>query len=561
MKLKLMVLMGILAWSLAGAAQAIDLAHAEVKAVDLARLSQGLAPEVIAPAVPHRADLASTGSWVDADGWSTWTYAVRVPGARSLAFHASATLPVGASLELSGEDGRMVKRYVSAELAGTGGHIASVLVPGEAVLLELRVPTDRRAATGLAIDQLFVGLKASPLAARALTPRASTASQVNWSCVRSSANELAGDATVLYTVNASNPGGSGPGLSQCTGTLMNDVPQDGKLYMLTAAHCGQTNYDPSSITVYWNRVSSCSAGLQNAMSVDGPTTSGGTTRALYASGGIQHEDQWLIELAGTGVPTGSEAVYLGWDASDVTKLSGGGPSNIFDVNHAADETKQYIASTNGPAATNPPFLTYTLSTGVSKDGASGSGAVESNQRLFGTLTGSGSDLSGNPQVEFMPLALSWHGDGGTDSPASSTSVWLDPSHTGTLQLDALQLPSAPTVSVSVSPTSVTVGTSYTVTWSSTGATSCIASGAWSGSQALNGTLRVTPTASGDFTYDLSCNNAGGTTRNAATEVVTPSTSGSSGASGSGGGGGGGSFGLLSLTGLAILRAARRRRVY
>src|SRR5581483_1577969 len=121
MKLKLMVLMGILAWSLAGAAQAIDLAHAEVKAVDLARLSQGLAPEVIAPAVPHRADLASTGSWVDADGWSTWTYAVRVPGARSLAFHASATLPVGASLELSGEDGRMVKRYVSAELAGTGG--------------------------------------------------------------------------------------------------------------------------------------------------------------------------------------------------------------------------------------------------------------------------------------------------------------------------------------------------------------------------------------------------------------------------------------------------------
>ena len=62
----------------------------------------------------------------------------------------------------------------------------------------------------------------------------------------------------------------------------------------------------------------------------------------------------------------------------------------------------------------------------------------------------------------------------------------------------------PTVTMSVSPTSITAGQSATLTWSSTQATSCTASGAWSGSQPAMGSQAVTPTTSGSVTYTLAC---------------------------------------------------------
>jgi len=67
----------------------------------------------------------------------------------------------------------------------------------------------------------------------------------------------------------------------------------------------------------------------------------------------------------------------------------------------------------------------------------------------------------------------------------------------------------PTVTLSVSPTSITAGQSATLMWSSSQATSCTASGAWSGSQATMGSQAVTPTTSGSVTYTLTCTGANG----------------------------------------------------
>lgn len=60
-----------------------------------------------------------------------------------------------------------------------------------------------------------------------------------------------------------------------------------------------------------------------------------------------------------------------------------------------------------------------------------------------------------------------------------------------------------TLSISVSPETITLGQSATLTWSSN-APDCTASGAWSGDRAGNGSLTVTPTATGTLTYSLRC---------------------------------------------------------
>jgi Galactose oxidase, central domain len=77
---------------------------------------------------------------------------------------------------------------------------------------------------------------------------------------------------------------------------------------------------------------------------------------------------------------------------------------------------------------------------------------------------------------------------------------------------------APTVTLTSSPASIASGDSLTLTWSSTDATSCTASGGWSGTKATSGSESVGP-LSATTSYTLSCSGAGGTTDRTASIVV------------------------------------------
>ena len=78
---------------------------------------------------------------------------------------------------------------------------------------------------------------------------------------------------------------------------------------------------------------------------------------------------------------------------------------------------------------------------------------------------------------------------------------------------------APTVSLSANPTSITSGGSSTLTWTSTNATSCTASGAWSGSKATAGS-QASGTLTSSSTFTLNCTGAGGSSGDSATITVT-----------------------------------------
>ena len=90
-----------------------------------------------------------------------------------------------------------------------------------------------------------------------------------------------------------------------------------------------------------------------------------------------------------------------------------------------------------------------------------------------------------PATALIALALQACGGSGSNTPAAAM----------------------PTVTMSVSPTSINAGQSATLMWSSTQASSCTASGAWSGSQPAMGSQAVTPTTSGSVTYTLTCTGA------------------------------------------------------
>jgi hypothetical protein len=78
------------------------------------------------------------------------------------------------------------------------------------------------------------------------------------------------------------------------------------------------------------------------------------------------------------------------------------------------------------------------------------------------------------------------------------------------------------LSISVSPETITLGQSATLTWNSN-APNCTASGAWSGSKAGDGSESVTPTATGTLTYSLRCSGGryGESDQGSATLTVNP----------------------------------------
>jgi hypothetical protein len=82
---------------------------------------------------------------------------------------------------------------------------------------------------------------------------------------------------------------------------------------------------------------------------------------------------------------------------------------------------------------------------------------------------------------------------------------------------------APTVSLTASPSSIASGASSVLNWSSTNATSCVASNGWTGTQALSGSF-TTPALTTTATYTLTCTGSSGTASQSATITVGSSTS-------------------------------------
>jgi hypothetical protein len=117
----------------------------------------------------------------------------------------------------------------------------------------------------------------------------------------------------------------------------------------------------------------------------------------------------------------------------------------------------------------------------------------------------------------------------------------------------------PTVSISVSPASITVGGSTSLTWSSTHADTCEASQDWSTVQSTSGMTSQSPAAAGNYNYTITCTNGKGSTSAtaslavAAKAVASPPPTG-----GSGGGGADDAECLLVRLGITVWRFRRLR---
>ena len=243
-----------------------------------------------------------------------------------------------------------------------------------------------------------------------------------------------------------------------------------------------------------------------------------------------------MTLNGTGV-----AVYttstLAVGAHPITAVYGGDSTNAASTSAAVTVTVAAPPVPTVTIAVAPTSIVLGKSATLTWSSTSAT-ACAASSGWTGTEAASGTQSVTPTAAGSVSYVLTCTGSGGSAHATAALTVTTP----------------APTVTISVAPTTLTVGGSAKLTWSSTNATSCTASGAWSGSQATSGSLTVSPTTAATDSYTLACTGAGGAANGTAAltvaaAVVTAPPSKS----------GGGAMGLWELLGLSLLTAFAYRR--
>jgi hypothetical protein len=229
---------------------------------------------------------------------------------------------------------------------------------------------------------------------------------------------------------------------------------------------------------------------------------------------------------------------------------------VFLVNAAPPSSGNGLFDVNLQTASNTLLFDKTQSLGSSNAFFQQTVNFGGAQNFDVSLT----DLKFPAQFQDLALVVSSGGSvvgkivgGGTFSVAASPGTYqltfvATPAMQQQYGMYAVQVvPSAPTVTLSASPTSVAVNTSTTLSWTTTAATSCTASGgSWSGSKAAGtGSEAVVVTAM--TSYTLTCTGPGGSKSASVTvDTTTPPSSSH----------GGGSMDIFVLLTLLALLASR-----
>jgi lysyl endopeptidase len=502
-------------------------------------------PVQFAVLVPHAASAANAGNWSVEGAQATWRYAVAVPTAVSLSFHATrSSLPESATLIVRGA--KTTTSYRAHDLHR--GELWSRIQPGEALEFALTVAAADRSGVDFRIVSLQAGYRAlgpgvqdhpyyRQLKAQAAAASGNASCVTNYECKVNASNTPAGAATVALIIG---------NLYQCSGSLINDVPGDNTPYILTARHCetgqlgGGSPGAASTVAVYWDATSPCGSTLGSIYDGATPTQTGAQTV-------VEQQDAWLIRLDVN--PVVPDAQLAGFDAS------GGAVQGGYTIHHGEGNDKQFAGWSGTAAAVlenNVLGVSYLSNfwetvnqVGNIGPGASGSGLFDQNNHLVGSLSlgrqttdpsGYGSCPLASPPnpngtngvADFTSLAAVWSSTADTTSSTGSTTVKsvLDPANTGTMVVPSL---SAAVIQFNPFTTDqFAVGDAVQMAWNAANATQCTASGGiagdgWSGTLAAVGTLLVRETAPATVTYVLSCAFSGGRTARASITLIWVTT--------------------------------------
>ncbi len=348
--------------------------------------------------------LDNSGVWETlANGDKVWRLKIYAPGALTinLSFN-DYHLPKGAQLFIYNES--------KSEILGAFTHknnqpsrvFATDLVTGDIVILEYYEPQGVSFSGSLNADRVTHGYRSLIDKARGFGD--SGFCNINVNCPEGDDWQDHKRAVALIIVN---------GNEWCTGSLLNNVLEDGTPYFLTADHC--LTGGVATWVFRFNYES------ENCQSQDGPKTQAVTGAVVRASS--SNSDFALLELT-SKPPDSYGAYYLGWDNS------GNQPTSQVCIHHPSGDIKK-ISFDNDPAISTTwqsaeVWEVSNWEDGTTEGGSSGSPLFDQNQRVIGQLYGGPASCTDISDDNYGRIDASWDGF----SAGTRLKDWLDPGNSG-----------------------------------------------------------------------------------------------------------------------------------
>ena len=405
-----------------------SLVNVETKTMPLVNNQALLAEDVLnaGPGIPLRfAQALPVSMKPDNDGnWETledgsWLWRLRIssPGALHLNFgFTKYHMPTGGQMLIYPVRADYVVGPYGAQNNKAHGQLWTPLVPGDDVVLEVRVPAHLKKALELELSFVNHGYRHM-----GEDPDKSGSCNVDVVC-----SEGDGWREQIRSVAAISINGD----RFCTGFMVNNTSNDLTPLFMTANHC-DTHRFPESLVFYWNYVNpSCRpAGSGESgtpfngnlnQNTNGSTLLANSTNADYA----------LLRLDDTP-PESFNVFWAGWDARNVNASSSvaihhpRGHAKRISFENQATTITSYLSDSGPGDGTHLRVADWDV--GTTEGGSSGSPLFNQQGRVVGQLHG-GFAACGNNDPD-------WYGRLNTSFP--SLKNWLDPGNTGALILDGI----------------------------------------------------------------------------------------------------------------------------
>ncbi len=365
--------------------------------------------------------LENSGQWETlANGDRLWRLGIRSEGALSLNFlYNGFYMPDGGKFFIYNEDKSFILGAFTNQNNREDRLFGTDLVPGSTAILEYIEPKAHIGEGVISINQVVHAYRDVLdyfKEKEAANAKASGACNVNVNCPSGDDWQVEKRSVCIMVV-----GGSG----FCTGSMINDVPQSGTPYFLTANHCTSDGTDNVAQWIFrYNYESATCAGTT------GPTSqsiSGAVYRAHNAG-----SDFALLELS-SAPPANFNAVYAGWSREGVVVDS------AICIHHPSGDIKKISKAKNqtisGTYSGAQCWRVGQWTSGVTEPGSSGSPLFDPNHRIIGQLYGGPSSCSAsaaNLNDFYGKFSVSW--DAGSTA-ATRLKEWLDPQNVGPLTVD------------------------------------------------------------------------------------------------------------------------------
>ena len=324
------------------------------------------------------------GQWSSENGVSVWRAVIEASDALAMSVRFSEFyVPKGAKVFLwNREHIEFIGGFDHRNHKDWGG-LATGLVAGQALVVELQVPLGLEDACALRIDQVVhayrdiagkAALEAEMLG-EARGPYGNSGDcNINVNCPEGATWQCEKRSVALILQG---------GFSVCTGALVNNTAQDGTPLFLTANHC--LGGSVANWTFVFNHETEGCTGN------NGPTNQVVSGADLLVSNGSS--DFGLLLLDETP-PESYDVFYAGWDGTDAETVQ-----NATCIHHPSGDLKKICFEEDAPYHYNAGGAAVwwidAWEDGVTEPGSSGSPLFDQNHRVIGQLYGGSAACAGN----------------------------------------------------------------------------------------------------------------------------------------------------------------------